>query len=115
MSIYFADYLFTEPELLPSWKSPYMAGIYAILVVDDPSIEPVTYRPIYFGETADMSEPGLIQHHPLHDCWYQQKGSVYRLCIAICEMPDSSPAERKQVETELIKQFRPICNEPTPF
>ncbi len=114
MSIYFADSLFTEPERLSSWKPPYIAGIYAILV-DEPSSAPMPFRPIYFGETGDMSESGLIQHHPLHDCWYKQTGSVYRLYIAVCEMPDSSPVERKRLETELIKQYRPICNEPTTF
>jgi len=114
MSIYFADSLFTEPKRLTSWKPPYMAGIYAILV-DDPSSTPVPFQPIYFGETEDMSEPGLIQHHPHHDCWYKQTGSVYRLYIAECHMPDSSPAERQRLETELIKQYRPICNEPTTF
>lgn len=114
MTISFADFLFSEPERLPSWKPPYMAGIYAILV-DDPSSTPVPFRPIYFGETYDMSESGLIQHHHLHDCWYKQTGSVYRLYIAISEMPESSTAERQRVQTELIKQYRPICNEPTPF
>ena len=114
MSISFADYLFSDPEQLLSWKPPYMAGIYAILM-DDPSCTPVPFRPIYFGETNDMSESGLIQHHPLHDCWYKLTGSVYRLHITISEMPDSSSAERQRVQTELIKQYRPICNEPTPF
>lgn len=114
MTMSFADYLFSEPERLPSWKPPYMAGIYAILM-DDPSCTPVPFRPIYFGETDDMSEPGLIQHHPLHDCWYKQTGSVYRLHIAVSEMPESSTAERQRMQTELIKHYRPICNEPTPF
>ena len=59
MSIYFADSLFTEPERLTSWKPPYMAGIYVILI-DDPSSTPVPFRPIYFGETGDMSELELI-------------------------------------------------------
>ena len=114
MSISFADYLFSEPERLLGWKPPYLAAIYAILV-DDPSCTPVPFRPIYFGETDDLSAPGLIQRHPLHDCWYKQTGSVYRLYIAIFDMAESSLAERQQVQTELIKRYRPICNEPTPF
>lgn len=114
MSISLANCLFSEPEQLPRWKPPFMAGIYAILV-DEPSGTGSGFRPIYFGETADMSESGLIQNHPLHDCWYKQTGSIYRLYIAIHEMADSSQVERQRVQTELIKQYRPICNEPTPF
>lgn len=114
MSIYFADQLFTEPERLTSWKPPYMAGIYAILV-DDPSNPKVPFRPIYFGETDDMSEKGLIQNHPLHDCWYKQTKSVYRLYIALCQMPDSTQAERHKLKIDLIKEYRPFCNEPTTF
>lgn len=112
MSLSFAEYLFSEPERLTSWKPPYMAGIYAIMVDEPPHVEG-EFRPIYFGETADMSEADLIQHHPLHDCWYKQLGSVYRLYIAIHEMPDSSWAERQQVLGELLEQYDPICNEPT--
>ena len=114
MSISFADYLFSGPERLPSWKPPYMAGVFAILM-DAPSGTSEPFQPIYFGETDDMSRARFIQHHPLHDCWYKQIGSVYRLYIAVSEMPDSSTAERQRVQTELIKQYRPICNEPTPF
>ncbi|MFP3983106.1 MAG: hypothetical protein ACLFV2_05385 [Desulfurivibrionaceae bacterium] len=111
MSIYFGEHFFSEPERLTSWKPPYIAGIYAILV-DDPTVTPVPFRPIYFGETNNMAEPGLIQNHPLHDCWYNQTGSVYRLFITVYEMPDSTPFERQQVEAGLIRQYRPICNEP---
>ena len=114
MSIYFADYLFNDPERLTNWKPPYMAGIYAILV-DEPLRTPGPLLPVYFGETDDMSKSGLIQRHPSHDCWYKQTGSVYRLYIAVCEMPDSSPSERQRVAIELIKQYRPICNEPSLF
>ncbi len=114
MSLSFADYLFSEPERLPNWKPPYLAGIYAILL-DEPAGPEGEFRPIYFGETNDLSESGLIQQHPLHDCWYKQIGSVYRLYIAIHEMADSSSAERQGRQKELITQYRPICNEPTPF
>ncbi len=112
MSLSFADYLFSEPERLTKWKPPFIAGIYAIMVAA-PSPAEGEFLPIYFGETDDMSEPDLIRYHPLHGCWYKQIGSVFRLYIAIYEMPDSSWTERQKVLSALIKQYDPICNEPT--
>ena len=53
--IWFGNYCFTEPEILPCSAHGCNSGVYAILV-RDPACYPRMLRAIYFGESGNVSD-----------------------------------------------------------
>jgi len=111
MSIKWGQVNFEGPYRLDSWKPPYRAGIYAIMMKPDPQNKPNTYKILYFGESENMSERGFYKNHHKYNCWLREAGSLRNLFIGYYLMPDSTLFQRKSLEQQLIDQYKPKCNE----
>lgn len=109
MTILFANYVFSEPVPVSLWKPTDQAGVYAILV-RDPKVKPKKFRPIYFGESGNLSEPGFLRTHSRYMCWLKEAGTESGLFIAVYQMPQSTADQRVTVGVELIEQYDPYCN-----
>jgi len=109
MSVLFASYMFSEPVPFSLWNPPGEAGVYTVLV-RDPKVKPKKYRPIYFGESGNLSEPGLLKTHPRYMCWLKEAGAESGLFVAVHPMPRSTADRRVAVAVELIEQYDPYCN-----
>jgi hypothetical protein len=104
----FLDRYFTEPvEFSSSWLPGY-AGAYVILV-NDPAWEPRPYRPIYFGEAEDLTKKVVASHWKC-DSWRHAAGPEGRIYVAYHLMVGSD-AERTAFKEELIREYRPACND----
>ncbi|MEW5902122.1 MAG: hypothetical protein AB1715_11720, partial [Acidobacteriota bacterium] len=101
--------VFAEPVPLTAWTAPFRSGLYAILV-PDPGATPRPFRPIYFGESEDISDQSFINKHPKYPCWINEAGDVSKLYIAVYHMPFSTREQRLAVESSLISEYRPVCN-----
>ena len=68
------------------------------------------YKVTYFGQTNNFSER-LTTNHENYDCFKEQANKytseIYR---ELYFMLNSSEEERKKVESKLIKQYNPPCN-----
>ncbi len=111
MSITWGNVSFDGPYSITNWDPPYRAAVYAIMMKPDPSNKPGTYRILYFGESGNLSERGFYKSHQKYDCWIDKAGSESNLYIGIHLMPDSTPEERRDVESALINQYKPDCND----
>lgn len=111
MSIRYGGYVFDAPAPLAAWSAPGKAGVYAILVPDQ-TYRPMPFRVIYFGESGDMSERGFLKGHRKYSCWIREAGSEESLYIAVYPMPKSTPEQRRAVESKLISEVGPVCNQP---
>lgn len=109
MSIVYSNYTFSEPVFLSNWNPPYEAGIYVILKYDS-SFKPKPYKALYFGQSSNMSERGFSSHHA-RSCWIRNAGSEDKLYIATYLIPNSKEPERLKVESKLIADYQPLCNQ----
>lgn len=100
MSITYGNYLFKGPIPIVEWKPPYKAGIYTLLI-PDPRWDPIPYRPIYIGESGNLSRRDFIRAHRQYPDWIQLAGSEDNLYIAVYLMPNSTPGERGVIEYQL--------------
>ena len=110
MNINFGGYNFSEPTKLTTWKPPYLAGLYAILI-PDLSGDPLPLRVIYFGESGNMSERGFPSSHAKYSCWIAEASSEDYLSITIFPMPGSTEEQRRTIENQLISRYSPTCNQ----
>ncbi|MBX9962855.1 MAG: hypothetical protein K2Y35_07370 [Burkholderiales bacterium] len=110
MTIKFSDVVFEEPVLAWLWTPPRIGGLYAILVPDS-RCSPRPFRPIYFGETEDFAGRGFLEGHHKYHSWVRQAGSGFGLYVAIFRWPEATKAQRTGVESMLIRNYRPECNE----
>jgi len=105
--IWFGNYLFSEPEILPCSMPACSSGVFAILV-RDPACEP-SLRVIYFGESENIP----IRLSPWHEkywSWCGVAGGAMNLRVAFLPMKFSAADERSAVVSDLISQYHPDCN-----
>ena len=110
MSISLNDINFDGPYPITYLDPHYRAAVYTIMCKDDPANKPNEYTLIYVGESGDLSERGFYRSHQKYECWIKYAGSVQNLYIGIHLMPDSTPADRRQIESDLITHLSPDCN-----
>ena len=106
--IWFGDYCFSEPVVLPCFVPDCNSGLYAILV-DDATCHPRSMRVLYFGESENIS----TQLSPWHDkywSWCDIAGSAMKLYAAFLPMEGSTADHRRAIAAELIAQYQPECN-----
>ena len=110
--IRFGTYDFSDLQLLPH---PYLShpldlsGVYVILVFDD-HWRPKPYRPLYFGESEDLWNRTTVAHEK-YVSWQVHAGTVTSLYRAFYPLPGSTRSQRQAVESTLIAQYNPPCNE----
>ncbi len=110
MNMIFDKYEFSEPSRIAKWVPPESAGLYVILK-PDLSSSPLPLKPIYFGQSEDLSERGFIKSHHKYKDWIKKVGEEEHIFIAIHQMLGSSEEERKTIEAELIAKYQPVCND----
>ncbi len=108
MPIKLGDIEFEGPHPLLQWGPPYMAAVYAIMML---SVEEKTYHVLYVGESEKLSYRGFYRTHHRYDCWERHAGSIQKLYVAFYRMPDSTQGDRKRVEHLLINRYNPPCND----
>ena len=77
----------------------------------DPTNKSDYYTTLYVGQTGDFSTRGFVENHHKFDCWKEHTNSKSGLHIGIYSMPNSTEDEREKVETGIIKQKNPPCND----
>ena len=108
MNIIFDEHEFNKPIRIAKWEPPKAAGLYVILK-PDLSISPIPLKPIYFGQTRNFVERGLLKSHEI--CmWAKEAESEEGVFIAIYIMRGSIEEERKTMVAELIAKYQPACN-----
>lgn len=108
MNITFDNHEFSKPTRIAKWEPPKVAGLYVILK-HDLSSGPMPLMPIYFGQTRNFAEQGLLKSHEICN-WTKEAESEDGVFIAIYIMLGSIEEERKTMEAELIAKYRPVCN-----
>jgi hypothetical protein len=108
--IWFGNYCFTEPEVLPCSVALCNSGVYAILV-RDPACYPRMMRAIYFGESGNISAH-LTPWHEKYPSWCGLAGGAINLHVAFLPMESSAPEDRAAILSALIAQYQPECNAP---
>ncbi len=98
---------FDGPNSITQWNPPFRAAIYVIMV---PGSKEGFYKPIYFGESGNLSERGFYKSHHAYSCWIKQAGSESNLFIGVHQMPNSTQEDRERVEQKLISDHNPVCN-----
>ena len=110
MNIIFDEHEFSKPIRIAKWEPPKAAGLYVILKVDL-SRSPMPFKSIYFGQTGNFAERGLLKSHENYKYWIKEAGSEDGIFIAIYIMLGSTEKERKTMEAELIDKYQPVCND----
>jgi len=110
MSISLNDINFDGPYLITYLDPHYRAAVYTIMYKADPANKPNEFTPIYVGESGNLSERGFFRSHQKYECWIKYASSVQNLYIGIHLMPDSTPEDRRQIESDLITHLSPDCN-----
>ena len=108
--IWFGNYCFTEPEVLPYSAPVCNSAVYAILV-RDPTCYPRMLRVIYFGESGNISAH-LTPWHEKYAAWCNVAGGAINLYVVFLPMETSTPEERAAILSALIAQYQPECNGP---
>jgi len=108
MNITFGEYEFIKPVRIAKWEPPKAPGLYVILK-PDLSSSPIPLKPIYFGQTRNFAEQGLLKSHEICK-WVKEAESKEGIFIAIYQMLGSTEEERKAMEAELIAKYKPVCN-----
>jgi len=111
MSITWGNVEFDGPFAITNWDPPYRAAVYAIMMKPNSKNKPHTYRILYFGESSNLSERGFYRSHHKYNCWIREASSESNLYIGIDLMPDSTAEEREKIESTLITQYNPVCND----
>ncbi|MFY9690601.1 MAG: hypothetical protein WAJ86_11750 [Candidatus Acidiferrales bacterium] len=108
--IWFGNYCFSEPEVLPCFVAAHNSGLYAILV-RDLTCHPRMLRVIYFGGSGNISAH-LTPWHEKYPSWCNVASGAINLHVAFLPMESSSPEERAAIVSDLIAQYQPECNIP---
>ena len=106
--LHFLDRYFTEPAAFGGGLLPSSAGVYAVLV-SDAAWQPRPYRPIYFGEAADLAGKVTASHEKYQE-WLRAAGAEDQLYVAY-HLMSGGDADRAALEESLVKEYRPACNE----
>lgn len=97
---------FGKPFPMEEWNPPRKAALYLILRKDDGMI-------IYVGESGNLDDRGFWKGHPKYNCWVRVAGTEKNLAIAFHSMADSTPVQRKEAESKLVKRLQPLCADPS--
>jgi hypothetical protein len=108
--IWFGNYCFSEPELLPCSVPACNSGVYAILV-RDLTCHPRLLRVVYFGESGNISTH-LTPWHEKYGSWCDVASGAINLYLALLPMESSTSEQRLAVLADLIAQYQPQCNGP---
>lgn len=116
--INFGGYSFSEPTFLPSTPSAVdiflgESGLYAILVYD-PSCTPRPFRVLYFGESENIQTRATGTYENFSH-WQIQAGFVTQIYRSLCPLSRATKLERQKVESVLIAEYTPPCNERLSF
>lgn len=106
--IWFGNYCFSEPELLPCFQPVCNSGLFAILV-RDPECHPRSLRVLYFGE-SDNIPLHLTPWHEKYWSWCDIAAGAMNLYVAFMPMGSSTSEERRAAVSDLIAQYQPECN-----
>ncbi len=94
---------FSKPFPKDEWDPPKKAALYLILRKDDGMI-------IYVGESGNLDDPEFWRGHPKYNCWVRVAGAEKNLAIAFHPMVDSTPVQRKEMESGLVRKLQPpLC------
>jgi hypothetical protein len=116
--IVFNNFKFSEPATLVS--APTLAdqliaqpGLYVVLVYDL-AWSPRPFRPLYFGESDNINSRASGTHEN-HSAWCREAGTHTPLYRALCPLPGWSKTQRQQMESALIANYNPPCNQKLSF
>jgi hypothetical protein len=97
---------FSKPFPVDEWDPPKKAALFLILRKDDGTI-------IYVGESGNLDDREFWKGHHKYNCWVRVAGAEKNLAIAFYPMMDSTPVQRKQVESKLVRKLQPLCGDPS--
>jgi len=80
--------------------------LYIVLRKDDGMI-------IYVGESGNLDDRDFWRGHHKYNCWLRVAGAEKNLAIAFHPMVDSTPVQRKEVESSLVRKLLPLCADPS--
>jgi hypothetical protein len=106
--IWFGNYCFSEPELLPCSLPACDSGLFAILV-HDPTCWPRSLRVLYFGESENIPSE-LTPWHQKYQSWCNIAAGAANLYVAFFWTGSSTAEERCAVVSNLISLYQPECN-----
>jgi hypothetical protein len=106
--IWFGNYCFSEPELLPCFSPAGNSGLFAILV-RDPTCHPRSLRVLYFGESENIPSD-LTPWHEKYESWCSVAAGAMNLYVAFLWMGPSTSEERRAIVSGLIATYQPECN-----
>ncbi len=96
---------FGKPFPIDEWDPPRKGGLYLILRKDDGRI-------IYVGESGNLEDREFWKGHHKYNCWVRVAGAEKNLAIAFYPMVDSTPVQRKEIESNLVRKLQPLCADP---
>jgi hypothetical protein len=111
MTIRFGDITFEQPKRLRTAVSGRGPGIYCVCVAD-PAPDAQTFRPMYFGATAEFAELAL-RSHPLYNEWLAHAGSA-KLAVALVRLQEFSAEQRELFVAQLALRYRTPFNKFSP-
>jgi len=97
---------FAGPFLVPLWQpqpAGQPGGVFAVMV---PGWRLMTFRAIYFGQTADFSS-GFLKSEPRYAEWLRIAGTDWNLYVATHEMSFSTHAQREAAAAAIAREYRP--------
>ncbi len=97
---------FSKPFSIDEWDPPKEAALYLILTKDDGRI-------IYVGESGNLDDREFWKGHHKYNCWVRVAGAENNLAIAFYPMVDSTPVQRKEIESSLVRKLQPLCADPS--
>ena len=97
---------FSKPFPIDEWDPPKKAALYLILRKDDGMI-------IYVGESGNLDDREFWRGPPKYNCWIRVAGAETNLAIAFHPMVDSTPVQRKEMESSLVRKLQPLCADPS--
>jgi hypothetical protein len=97
---------FGKPFPINEWDPPKKAALYLILRKDDGMI-------IYVGESGNLDDRDFWRGHHKYSCWLRIAGAEKNLAIAFYPMVDSTPVQRKEMESSLVRKLQPLCADPS--
>lgn len=106
--IWFGNYCFSEPLVLPCFVPDCNSGLFAILV-HDPTCHPRSMRVLYFGESENIPTY-LSPWHEKYWSWCDIAAGAMNLYVAFMPMENSTAEQRRAVVSALIAQYQPECN-----
>lgn len=111
MSVKWGGYEFTNPSKYSREIVEGKGGVYVIMAKTKIKQGKQYYKATYFGQTNNFSER-LTTNHENYNCFEEQankyNSKIYR---ELYFMSNSTKEKREKVESELIKQYVPPCND----